>query len=114
MDLVPSLGMLSEALKLAREASNLAKDSAALEADIREKKIVEAGEQLQKSVENIQAQIGLSFGYQLCKCSLPPKVCLKISHDAETLLKYRSAQVAAKYIPFSSRKNLNDMGNTTI
>ncbi len=31
-----------------------------------------------------EAAIGKSFGYQLCRCTLPPTVCLRIGYDRPT------------------------------
>jgi hypothetical protein len=84
MEIVSTLSLLSEALKLAREAANSAKEGASIAKDIQHEKIFAAAEKLRQSVECVEAELGKAYGYQLCKCTLPPQACLKIAYDEKT------------------------------
>ncbi len=38
----------------------------------------------EKSRQLAIAEIGKAFGYQLCRCTLPPQVCLRTGYDEQT------------------------------
>jgi hypothetical protein len=99
MEITSVLLTLRDALKLAKEAANAAKDTAGLAVEIREKKISAAADKLSHSIEMVEAEVGKQYGYQLCRCTLPPQVCLKIEYDSETMREISKCENCGQIYP---------------
>ncbi len=98
--------ILAESFEHLGNAIRFARDGFGLWRDIKDAKVPpeRAGdvERIFQNAEHEQqlaeAAIGKAFGYQLCRCTLPPQVCLKTGYDRETgLEKSRCAACGTEY-----------------
>ena len=76
---------LGNALELIRLAFALWNDTRGADATVEQTaKIDKLFEDAEKEHRLALAAIGKAFGYQLCRCTLPPQVCLRTGYDRQT------------------------------
>ncbi len=83
---------LVEAFQHLHSAFRLARDGFGLWRDVKDAKVPpeRAGEverifqDAERERQLAEAAIGKAFGYQLCRCTLPPQVCLRVGYDRAT------------------------------
>lgn len=76
---------LGNAVRLLRDGINLWRDVKASKVPPeRAEEVERIFQDAERERQLAEAAIGKAFGYQLCRCTLPPQVCLRASYERST------------------------------
>ena len=99
VDIGEALSHLKTALDSGRQAFGLWRDIKGSEPTVEQEAQIESlFQDAEKERQLAEAAIGKAFGYQLCRCTLPPHVCLRTGYDRSTgLEKSRCSACGTEY-----------------
>lgn len=82
---MPDLGSVFQGIKAALDATKTAIEvtrslKGSARTDQQEAALEAALQEAENARQRAAAEIGKAFGYRLCRCTLPPQVCLRIGY----------------------------------